>query len=147
MNPARPRRFGPFVVGVLIGLIGGVLLAWLGVVSSPLASGSAPTKTAPPVAEEGKSTPAKDNVEDSAKSAQPQAEPVQSAQPQAELRCLQRKLARAEGREAVRQLAQEELAKGAPDLLSDPGYFIQLLRERGYSCSDAEINEAASKLE
>ncbi len=138
MDAARPRgKLGPFIVGVLVGLICGVLLGWLGIVPSPLASGPAPNKGAPPVAAWGNTTPAETSTEGSAK----------SANPQAELVCLNRKFVAAEGQGAVQQLALGEKLKGAPDPRSDPDYFIQLLRERGYSCDDAEIERSAKKLE
>ncbi len=83
MNPARPRgRLGPFIIGVLIGLIGGVLLVWVGIVPNLPMGGPAPMGAAPaPVAKDGKTTPAEADTEYSAK----------SAQPQAELACLERK--------------------------------------------------------
>lgn len=143
MNPAhtRGRRFGPFVVGVLVGLVGGVLLVWSGIIpAGPLASGPAP-----PVAQGEKSAPVEADPE-----ADPEAEPqetAKSAQPMAELACLQRKLVDAEGRTAVQQLAIAEKLKGAPAIKSDPDYYIRLFKERGYSCRDEEIDRSASKLE
>ncbi len=135
MNPAHTRgsRFAPFVVGVLVGLVGEVLLVWLGIMpAGPLASGPAP-----PVAQGEKSAPAEPDSE----------EPAKSAQPLAELACLQRKLVDAEGRTAVQQLVIAEKLKGAPAIESDPDYYVRLLKERGYSCSDEEIDRSESKLE
>ncbi len=60
---------------------------------------------------------------------------------------MQRKARVAEGRDTVQQPALEEMEKGAPNPLNDPDHFIQVLRERGYSCSDAEIEASAGKLE
>ena len=76
-DPARPRgRLGAFIIGVLAGLIGGVLLVWLGIFPSFPVGRPAPLGSAPPpaVAKDGKTTPAEADTEDSAKSAQPQAE-------------------------------------------------------------------------
>ena len=152
MDPARPRgrRFGPFVVGVLVGLVAGVLLVWLGVVPGPLASGPAPqTKAAPPAAEGEKTAPAEAGVETVSETASETAseEPAKSAQPQAELACLQRQIVAAEGQGAVQQLAIAEKLKGAPGIESDPDYYIQLLKERGYSCDQAQIDRFAGRLE
>jgi hypothetical protein len=144
VDPARPRgsRFGPFVVGVLVGLVAGVLLAWLGLVPGPLASGPAPqTKAAPPAAEGEKTTPASPGAETASE------EPAKSAQPQAELACLQRQIVAAEGQGAVQQLAIAEKLKGAPGIESDPDYYIQVLKERGYSCDQAQIDRFAGRLE
>lgn len=143
MNTAhtRGRRFGPFVVGVLVGLVGGVLLIWLRIIpASPLASGPAP-----PVAQGEKSAPAEFDP-----GADPEASPqetTKSAQQLAELACLQRKLVDAEGRTAVQQLVIAEKLKSAPAIESDPDYYVRLLEERGYSCSDNEIDQSESKLE
>ena len=144
MDPVRPRgsRFGPFVVGVLVGLVAGVLLVWLGLVPGPLASGPAPqTKAAPPAAEGEKTSPAEAGVETASE------EPAKSAQPQAELACLQRQIVAAEGQGAVQQLAIAEKLKGAPGIESDPDYYIQLLKERGYGCDQAQIDRFADRLE
>jgi hypothetical protein len=144
VDPARPRgsRFGPFVVGVLVGLVAGVLLAWLGLVPGPLASGPAPqTKAAPPAAEGEKTTPASPGAETASE------EPAKSAQPQAELACLQRQIVDSEGQAAVQQLAIAEKLKGAPGIESDPDYYIQVLKERGYSCDQAQIDRFAGRLE
>ena len=143
MNSAhtRGRRLGPFVVGMLVGLVGGVLLVWLGIIpAGPLASGAAP-----PVAQGEKSAPTEPDP-----GADPEAEPQEtaiSAQPLAELACLQRKLVDAEGRTAVQQLVIAEKLKGAPAIESDPDYYVRLLEERGYSCSANEIDRSESKLE
>ena len=139
MNPTRTRgrRFGPFIVGVLVGLVSGVLLVWVGIMpAGPLASGPAP-----PVAQGGKTAPTEADREAGTQ------ESTESAQPMAELACLQRELVDTEGRAAVQQLAIAEKLKGAPDIQSDPDYYVRLLRERGYSCSDAEIDRSATKLE
>jgi hypothetical protein len=144
VDPVSPRggRFGPFVVGVLVGLVAGVLLVWLGMVPGPLASGPAPqTKAAPPAAEGEKTAPAEVGAETASE------EPAKSAQPQAELACLQRQIVAAEGQGAVQQLAIAEKLKGAPSIESDPDYYIQLLKERGYSCNQAQIDRAAGRLE
>jgi hypothetical protein len=144
VDPARPRgsRFGPFVVGVLVGLVAGVLLAWLGLVPGPLASGPAPqTKAAPPAAEGEKTAPASPGAETASE------EPAKSAQPQAELACLQRQIVDSEGQAAVQQLAIAEKLKGAPGIESDPDYYIQVLKERGYSCDQAQIDRFAGRLE
>ena len=144
MEPVRPRgrRFGPFVVGVLVGLVVGVLLVWVGIVPRPLASGPAPpTKAAPPAAEGEQTAPAEAGTETASE------EPAKSAQPQAELACLHQKIVVAEGNGAVQQLAIAEKLKGAPDVESDPDYYIQRLKERGYSCNQAQIDRAASKVE
>jgi ribosomal protein L12E/L44/L45/RPP1/RPP2 len=144
VDPARPRgsRFGPFVVGVLVGLVAGVLLAWLGLVPGPLASGPAPqTKAAPPAAEGEKTAPASPGAETASE------EPAKSAQPQAELACLQRQIGDSEGQAAVQQLAIAEKLKGAPGIESDPDYYIQVLKERGYSCDQAQIDRFAGRLE
>ena len=144
MDPVRPRgsRFGPFVVGVLVGLVAGVLLVWLGLVPGPLASGPAPqTKEAPPAAEGEKTAPASAGAESASE------EPAKSAQPQAELACLQRQIVDAEGQAAVQQLAIAEKLKGAPGIESDPDYYIQVLKERGYSCNQAQIDRFAGRLE
>jgi hypothetical protein len=149
VDSARSRgRIGPFIVGVLIGLVCGVLLVWSGIMPNPLASGSAPTKgTPPPVAqggkanpEKGKNAPPEGNTEGSAQSTQP---------PEAQFLCLQRKASDAEGRDAVRQLLTEEASRQGVIIPTniDVGPINQLLRDRGYSCSDAEIEPYASKVE
>jgi hypothetical protein len=153
VDPARPRgrRFGPFVVGVLVGLVAGVLLVWLGVVPGPLASEPAPqTKAAPPAAEGEKTAPAAEGEKTAPAEAGAETaseEPAKSAQPRAELACLQQKIVAAEGQATVQQLALAEKLKGAPDIQSDPDYYIQRLKERGYSCNQAQIDRAAGKLE
>ena len=148
MDPVRPRgsRFGPFVVGVLVGLVAGVLLVWLGLVPGPLASGPAPqTKAAPPAAEGEKTAPTSAGAETASETASE--EPAKSAQPQAELACLQRQIVAAEGQGAVQQLAIAEKLNGAPGIESDPDYYIQVLKERGYSCDQAQIDRFAGRLE
>ncbi len=157
MDSARSRgRLGPFVVGVLVGLVGGVLLVWLGIVPSPMAGGAPPTKgIAPPVAEGGKTSPNKANTEEEKKTALSEANTSEdSAQgtqqpPLAEFLCLQRKASAAEGRDAVQQLVKEEVNRQGVLIPTnaDPGPINQILRERGYSCSGAEIESYAAKAE
>ncbi len=155
MDSVRSRgRLGPFVMGVLVGLVGGMLLVWSGIVPSPLGGGAAPTKgNAPPVAEGGKTTPDKANSAEEKKTAPPEANTEGSAQvaqsPEAEFLCLQRKATAAEGRDAVQQLVTEEVSKQGVLIPTnaDPGPINQVLRERGYSCSGAEIESYAAKAE
>lgn len=156
MDSARSRgRLGPFVMGVLVGLVCGVLLVWSGVVPSPLASGPAPTKgNAPSPVEEGdKTTPDKADTKEEKKTAPLEANTEGSAQvaqsPVGEFLCLQRKASAAEGRDVVQQLVAEEVSKQGVLIPTnaDPGPINQVLRERGYSCSDAEIETYASKAE
>lgn len=153
MDSTRSRgRLGPFVMGVLVGLVGGVLLAWAGIVPSPVANESAPTQeTALPVGEGGKTTSGKTNMEEEKKAAPPESNTEGSAKtapsPQFEFLCLQRKAVAVEGRNAVQQLVAEEASRQGVLIPTntDVGPINQVLRERGYSCSDAEIETYASK--
>ena len=128
----------PFVVGLLIGLLGGVWLVWLGIVP-PLDREGTPTKAVPPAAEPAKTTPEKTETVDEAGTEAS----TGGAQPQAELQCLQRKAVAAVGSGTVQLKLQWERAKGAPDPASDPDYYVRLLRGYGLSCSDAEIAATA----
>ena len=136
-------QFVPFVVGLLIGLLGGVCLAWLGIVP-PLVGKGAPTQTVIPAAAPAKTAPEK--ASPTKTEAENEADTEAStgdAQTQAELRCLQRKAEGAVGSGAVQLKLEWERAKGAPDPASDPDYYVRLLRGYGLSCSDAEIAATA----